>query len=251
MKRLHLIALVALAISTVSLTVGYVRLRQQSIRVKDFTAFPDTIDLGSIGPGCVHEDDPGRYNAGLFAFDGAPEIGSLVVALKHQYHLDVAVETGTYMGDTTAFLGNLFPEVHTAEVNAEFHAKASQKLKPFPNVTVHLASSEKMLAELLPTLAGKRAFFYLDAHWNDYWPLLDELKVIAKTHKDQAVILIDDAKYPHDSTIGFDAYGTKELSAEYIHEALKDLYSAYELKYVVAHDPWETRVKILLLPKTP
>ena len=58
-------------------------------------------------------------------------------------------------------------------------------------------------------------FFYLDAHWEDDLPLLEEIEVIF-SHRDRATIMIDDFCVPG-TDYGFDDYGAgKTLNLAYL-----------------------------------
>ena len=53
---------------------------------------------------------------------------------------------------------------------------------------------------------GSRALFYLDAHWRNDLPLVEELNIILQSEID-AVVMIDDFKVPFDAGYGYDDYG--------------------------------------------
>jgi hypothetical protein len=56
---------------------------------------------------------------------------------------------------------------------------------------------------------------YLDAHWNDYLPLRDELSIVRSW--DNTVALIDDFKVPFDPHFGWDKYDEdREICLEHI-----------------------------------
>ncbi len=114
------------------------------------------------------------------AFNNAPELSSFFNYLKGKYHIDTAIETGTFKGGTTTLFGRLFDEVHTIEVLESAYQEAKETLKTHENIHCHLGSSEKVLRSLLPSVQGKPVLFYLDAHWEEHWPLLEELEEISK-----------------------------------------------------------------------
>jgi len=74
---------------------------------------------------------------------------------------------------------------------------------------------------LIPSLE-RPLFFYLDAHWEKYWPLLDELQVIADNGV-QPIIVIHDFFVPG-SNLGFDKYDGQRLDFEYIEPSLQKIY---------------------------
>lgn len=112
--------------------------------------------------------------------------------------LHTFVETGTYLGDTTAQAAQRYNRVHTIEASPQLHAMAVRRFAETPNVTCHFGSSPAVLAALdVP----QPAVFYLDAHWQkadayEVWdgepvPLWEELDVILKRPYAD-IIAIDD-----------------------------------------------------------
>lgn len=181
-------------------------------------------------------------------FNSAPEIGDVIQVLASEFEIKSAVETGTFIGGTTDFLSACFEEVHTIEIIEDNMLKAQENLKENKNIQFHLGSSDSVLKSLLPSLEGKRTLFYLDAHWNEYWPLLDELEEIAKTHKDNCVIVIDDFKVPKRRDIPFDQYGKHKCSYKYIQEKLDSVFSTYDYYYLIPKD-LGSRAKFVVFPK--
>jgi len=207
---------------------------------------PPVLDYSQVEPSCAAVSS--AWRTGQLAFNGAPEIGTFLVYLKKAYHLDSAVETGTFMGNTTVYLSLLFDAVYTVEIVEKTYQETANKLKSFPNVRCLLGSSDHVLSRLLPKLVGKRVLFYLDAHWEDYWPLRDELKEIGKTHYDNCVIMIDDFKVPDRQDILFDKYKEDECSLDYIKNELKQVFSDYEIHYLIPVNP-QCRAKFVAVPK--
>ena len=132
------------------------------------------------------------------------------------FPIETVVETGTWIGDTTGYLAStLRCPVYSCELHRIPHLIAKMRLGAIENVTLVLGDSRKFLrdlAELLPS--ARKCFFYLDAHWHADLPLLDELRLIAKTWCD-SVIMIDDFRVPGDAGYRYDDYGRgKSLSMQ-------------------------------------
>jgi hypothetical protein len=100
----------------------------------------------------------------------------------------------------------------------------------------------------LPHLKDRRLLFYLDAHWYEYWPLLDEIKIISKSHKDQCILVVDDCQVPGRSDIDYDEYKGIPCSYEYVKEALDDCFTKYDYHYLIPRDP-NRRAKLVAIPK--
>jgi hypothetical protein len=135
---------------------------------------------------------------GAFGFDihYALEIDYLV----SKYECDAIIETGTNLGDTTEYLAKQYPnlKIITCEVNKEYYSLAKQRLSKYDNVECLLQSSEVVVGNAQNKFS--MPLYYLDAHWEEYWPLKDEINSILK-----GVVNIGDSK-THDDRYGYDYY---------------------------------------------
>ncbi|HEY9855446.1 MAG TPA: hypothetical protein V6D05_06905 [Stenomitos sp.] len=121
--------------------------------------------------------------------------------LAQRFDADVFVETGTFMGATTAIASEVFAEVHTIELSTELFAAARQRFAALPHVQVHLGDSSQVLHELLPSVAG-RVVFWLDGHYSmgitakgdKNTPVIEELTAIRQNPQIDPVILVDDLR---------------------------------------------------------
>ena len=57
------------------------------------------------------------------------------------------------------------------------------------------------------------SLFYLDAHWETYWPLADELAIVFGECENPVVVLDD---FDAGNGLDFDEYGGKRLDFEYV-----------------------------------
>lgn len=133
-------------------------------------------------------------------------------ALKEMFELDIFVETGTFMGDTSAAAAQIFREVHTIELSEELFKRAEKRFAQQQNIHLYKGDSPDILPAILPRLTGK-VLFWLDGHYSECntakgeknTPILEELKSISKSGKTDIIVLIDDlrcfqqesAKTPH------------------------------------------------------
>ena len=137
---------------------------------------------------------------------------------------DAIVETGTYLGTSTAFFARHRLPVHSCELREEYFAAALSQLTAFANVTLYLSDSRRFLSELAadPTADYQRPFFYLDAHWYDDLPLADEIRIIQKRWP-QHVIMVDDFCVP-EAGYSFDRYPNGlELTLDHLQKEGIDL----------------------------
>lgn len=129
---------------------------------------------------------------------GIPQ--SLALVLRDRFGLTEFVETGTNMGETTAWAAEHFGRVFTSELATELHAKAKSRFADKPQVEVLLGESPAHIREIAPRLS--RPLFWLDAHWSggdtagveSECPLLDEIAAIAEAGLECPILLIDDAR---------------------------------------------------------
>lgn len=109
------------------------------------------------------------------------------------------VETGTYKGQTSAWVaqnwtGGGRTAVLTCEIDMELHSALRPLLEREPRIGSWLMPSPAFLW-MVHDMAGAEPLIFLDAHWRDDWPLLDEIKAIGE-HYDRAIVIIHDFVVP-------------------------------------------------------
>jgi len=157
-------------------------------------------------------------------FNSDPAIETLVKKLHADFDFERFIETGTFMGFTTKWLADTFPdkEIHTVESQKVTYTKAQTLLENCSNVTSYLGNSPVVLRDILQT--KKKTFFYLDAHWADAWPLREEIEEIATSCKDNCCIMIDDFKVPN-RAFQFDTYKNQPLDLDYVLPGLQMIFT--------------------------
>jgi len=114
----------------------------------------------------------------------------------------VAVETGTFEGETSLLLADAFGSCMTIERSERLAQQAQRRFAEDPRIRVVQGSSRDRLAETLPP-KGRGCFLWLDAHgMYDYVgsdreenPLLAELKIVLDARGTSPnVIAVDDAR---------------------------------------------------------
>lgn len=113
------------------------------------------------------------------------------------------VETGTFLGETTAMLAQSSGHVYSFEPAAVYFARAQAKFARNAHVTIIKAASEVGFPELLPTLKGP-VNFWLDGHYSAGatfqgeldTPIVAELEAIEQNLKTLAplCVLVDDIR---------------------------------------------------------
>jgi hypothetical protein len=172
-------------------------------------------------------------------YEGDTFIHEELKSLCKNFEVQAIVETGTYRGATTKRLSELVHLVNTVEVKQENYDIAVQELKDFHNVGIDFGNSVDILKKNLPSMIGALStppsgniLFFLDAHWESYNPLLDELAVIAD-FKLKPVIFIHDFKVPDHPEFGYDSYNGQDYDFNWIKSSIEKIYGTdgYDYHY--------------------
>ena len=125
---------------------------------------------------------------------------ALAESLCKALELEGAIETGTYLGESTRQLAEIFRQVQTIELSPTLYEQAKQQAPT--NIAFHLGSSAEILGQVIANAAGPQ-LFWLDGHWSgdstagvdDECPVLEEIGAIdASAHGAESAVLIDDAR---------------------------------------------------------
>ena len=127
------------------------------------------------------------------------------------------VETGINEGKSTCQFARLVDRVIGIDIEPDCVRSAERNVAAagLNNVTLKVGDSPGVLREVMPTLPDETIFF-LDAHWLEAWPLLDEIATIPPG---KGVIVLHDVKVP-DRDFGYDEYKGQPLDYGYVKEAL-------------------------------
>ncbi len=112
------------------------------------------------------------------------------------------VETGTFMGDTSFKMKDVFKQVDTIELDEKLAQKAQTRFANFKNVKVWVGDSGEKIGDILRGIPSDTiCLFWLDGHFSGgitakadlNTPVSKELEKVLK-HNENHVILIDDAR---------------------------------------------------------
>jgi predicted O-methyltransferase YrrM len=153
-----------------------------------------------------------RFRAALsgkiYFFNGQKNRARVFHALNTEVQFENYIETGTFLGMTTDFLARTARErgahVYSCEIDDRHFGIASRTVGMLQNVQLYHGNSADFLRSLSATLSRTLNFAYLDAHWNEYLPLRDELSILKEWP--DTVVMIDDFKVPSDERFGWDKY---------------------------------------------
>jgi hypothetical protein len=183
----------------------------------------------------------------LIGFADDERTAQQIKKIVDEHHVRNVVETGVFEGKTTNRFRLMGVNVIGVEIHPEY-AENSKKLiereggrvqivKKFwqvdakvlldPSVVkIVLGNSPDVIEAVAPVLqkSGLTVYF-LDAHWGDYWPIRDEIKVLQKY--DNLILIADDFKVPSRKDWGYISYKGQDLDWEYI----KDVVDGFGEKY--------------------
>lgn len=157
-------------------------------------------------------------------YEGDRFIGEEIAKLVKEHGIEQIIETGTYLGNTTKKLVLMAPTL-SIEINVENWRRAKINCEGIKGIDLLFGNSIDMLKEYLPLYTDKKLLFFLDAHWGEYCPLLDELELIAN-HGIKPVIVIHDFKVPKRPELGFDSYNGQPFELEWIEKSLEKIYGS-------------------------
>lgn len=186
------------------------------------------------------------------AFNNSPQCPDFVKNLIERFNLKYALETGTHHGNTTKFLASVFEKVFTMELTDQYYQSSKNALEGLTNVTLVQGDTGKDLNVFLDQFPqGIRSLAYLDAHWYDFWPLLDEIKQIGARQDliNNCIIIIDDFMVPHRPDISYDSYKGQPLSIDFVKKTLDDsIPDGYRYEYFVDAIAPHTRGRLVVIP---
>ncbi len=153
---------------------------------------------------------PPRVTFGITGpFNGQRRRTAAVTAVFEAIRFGTVIETGTYRALTTRHLRRVTDApIATIEVNPSYFRYSSRRLARLPKVSQFLGHSPAVLEQLRLDAAWRAepVFFYLDAHWLNDLPLLDELAAIRRGWTEFAA-LVDDFRVEGDAGYFYDDYG--------------------------------------------
>jgi len=128
------------------------------------------------------------------------------------------IETGTYMGDTTALLSRVAKRVISIEPEARLYQLARSRFKDSENIEIMNGTSEELFPTLIPKLRGDVSF-WLDGHYSagvtfqgvQDTPIIQELSEISKNliNLGKVVVMVDDIRCFDPTIEGFEDYPTR------------------------------------------
>jgi len=164
-------------------------------------------------------------------FNGDNFVCQEFLAIKEKHAINVAIETGSCLYSTTKWLGENFTNVYTVEISEEYSKHGIHKVAGMLNVHTNIGDSVSFLNKMRDVLTpADRCLFFLDAHWGENCPLIEELAAISLLKTTPPVIAIHDF-YTGDLTLGWDEYNGQRFDYQWIDLSIKNLESAFGCDY--------------------
>ena len=175
-------------------------------------------------------------------FTGDTYIAERFLALREEYGIVNAVETGTYLGRTFIWICNHFDNAFSCEVSPKNYQFACHAIFAEPGAPLDELYPEAMIdppgmgrfvlknqdsVEFIHSIADAlegETIFFLDAHWYSRCPLLEELEAIASHGLRPAVIAIHDFKTDHPDDLGFDFCNGQPFTLDWIRPSVEKIY---------------------------
>jgi predicted O-methyltransferase YrrM len=145
--------------------------------------------------------------------------------------ITTVVETGIDKGGSTLLFSEMAQKVIGIDNVAERidAVRAWLDAQGITNVAlVNMNSPDALRALVGHGLDASHTLFFLDAHWQAYWPLKDEIRAIPRG---QGVLVMHDARVPGCPDLGVDIYDGQELSYEYVKDVLTEWSPDHVVEY--------------------
>ena len=126
---------------------------------------------------------------------------AIIKDYQRRFGLRVFVETGTFAGDTIDAVKQHFARIVSIELDPGWHARAVERFRSDPHISLLHGDSGVRLREVLASLT-EPALFWLDAHYSGPItargvldsPIAQELAALRAHPVKEHVVLIDDIR---------------------------------------------------------
>lgn len=171
---------------------------------------------------------------------------SEILMLKDKFNIKYFFETGSWKGYSTNIASKYFDKVYSCEINESLFSEAVENNKNNKNVELYFGSSPEVLKKLVQK-HHESSIFFLDAHWYDYLPLVEELSVIRDVGI-KPVILIHDFFTPNGSggsKFGYDTYNGVPIDFNLVKNVISQIYNNEYVHYCIENSEINSGVGII------
>jgi cephalosporin hydroxylase len=168
--------------------------------------------------------------------------------IKDLNKIDLAIETGTYLGDSAVIFADCFSWVFTVEkmpvVSIEKGQNPIDLLEryidlrvKYPNISFNFSDSVSFLHRTLSRYSKHRFVFLLDAHTLKHVPIIEELeKIKICSGRNDHVLIIDDTAEMKDRTRKWPTKNRFETAIMAINHDYKIEYTSYGNGIVIVYE---------------
>lgn len=181
--------------------------------------------ISNLENSLIHDLYENEFDWKNYCLNGQKFRKKIVTEIFEKISFKYVIETGTEYGFTTKYFSQFCENVLSIEKSKPIFKIAKKNLKNEKNVKLILNDSKNLKSILETENSDKKIenidqiFFYLDAHSEDDYPLLDEISYIVNNYKNY-ILLIDDFEVPNDENYGYDSYRGKKLNIKFIRNLL-------------------------------
>lgn len=161
-----------------------------------------------------------------------------LAAIIAERGITTVVETGIDRGGSTMLFSVFAPYVIGIDNDPAKVAIVRMALKERSITNVSIIEMDSPTALFGLTDLDDHVLYLLDAHWQAYWPLKDEIRAIPRG---QGVLVIHDARVPGCPELGVDEYDGQELSYEYLKDVLTEWSPTHRVEYNDDTAEWPRR----------
>lgn len=156
-----------------------------------------------------------------------------ILKLKKELSINLFIETGTHVGESSLIASEFFERVLTCENHDWYFQIAKKNITESDksNINYYKKSSLELFDEIFPL--SERAIIFLDSHGPHDFPLLKELKLISR-NTIKPVIIIHDFFVPDDSgnpKFQYDTWEGNRIDFNYVSASLDEIYGLNNYEY--------------------
>jgi hypothetical protein len=165
-------------------------------------------------------------------FNGDNYVCQEFLKLKEKYNINVAIETGSCLYSSTTWIADNFDKVYTVEINREYAQHGVHKISHRSNVHLFIDDSVNWMKNILPNHINNQdqCIYFLDAHWGDHCPLLEEIQLISNISQKPPIIVIHDF-YTGDPNLGYDTYKNQPFTWDWIKPSVDVVKEKFGVEY--------------------
>ena len=181
--------------------------------------------INKIERALIHDLEKKNFSWETFCLNGQKYRKEILTQILTKIKFELIVETGTEFGFSTKFFSQFTRKVITIEKSKPNFYIAKNNLKNEENIKIILNDSKNLdlilKKEDINFISDTSTFFYLDAHSEDDYPLLEEVSIILNNFKN-FILLIDDFEIVGDDGYGYDSFKGKKLNIKFIKNLLSE-----------------------------